>query len=354
MAIARLLKQVIPLSLTAAFWDLLGKVSPLPEGSLKGKPWFALIKPAHLIDGFPMKLLKRPLKKQRPYPRVHIKVEDGRFQIMGLNQWYSYWRDPYHMLLTVPWTALIALIWLFYIGTNALFALAYLVGGDCIANAQPGSFMDAFFFSVQTIASIGYGAMYPKTLYANTIVTIESMTGLLGIAVLTGLAFARFSRPTARVIFSKVAVIRAYDGVPTLMFRTGNKRRNQILEAQLQVYLMRDEVTVEGESMRRFYDLPLVRSRTPSFTLSWTAMHPIDEHSPLYGVTEAMLKTQQVTIVASLSGLDETVMQVIHARHIYAAQDLLWNNKFVDIFHDTSEGHRYLDYNYFHNVIPLE
>ena len=301
-----------------------------------------------------MKLFSRPLKKRRLYPRVHIKVEDGRFQIAGLNQWYSYWRDPYHMLLTIPWAAFVALIWLSYIGTNAIFAIAYLVGGDCIANARPSSFTDAFFFSVQTLASIGYGAMYPKTFYSNTIVTIEAMTGLIGIALLTGLAFARFSRPTARVIFSKVAVITAYDGVPTLMFRTGNKRRNQILEAQLQVYLMRNEVSVEGESMRRFHDLQLVRSRTPSFTLSWTIMHPIDENSPLYGVTEEMLKAQQVTIVASLSGLDETVMQVIHARHIYAAQDVLWNNKFVDIFHDTSEGHRYLDYNYFHNVIPLE
>lgn len=301
-----------------------------------------------------MKLLNKRLKKQRPYPRIHIKVEDGRFQIAGLNQWYSYWRDPYHMLLTVPWSAFVALIWLSYAGTNAIFAIAYLAGGDCIANAQPGSFIDAFFFSVQTLASIGYGAMYPKTLYSNTIVTIEAMTGLIGIALLTGLAFARFSRPTARVVFSKVAVITAYDGVPTLMFRTGNKRRNQILEAQLQVYLMRNEVSAEGQSMRRFHDLQLTRSRTPSFTLSWTIMHPIDENSPLYGVTNEMLKTQQVTIVASLSGLDETVMQVIHARHIYAAQDVLWNNRFVDIFHDTEDGHRYLDYNCFHNVVPLE
>ncbi len=123
--------------------------------------------------------------------------------------------------------------------TNALFALAYLAGEDCIANARPGSFLDAFFFSVQTLASIGYGAMFPKTTYANVVVTIEAMMGLVGIAVLTGLAFARFSRPTARVIFSRVAVIAPHNDVPTLMFRAANKRRNQILEAQLRVYLMR-------------------------------------------------------------------------------------------------------------------
>jgi inward rectifier potassium channel len=242
-----------------------------------------------------------------------------------------------------------------YLVVNALFALAYLVGGDNIANAQPGSFLDAFFFSVQTVASIGYGAMYPKTLYANIIVAIEAIVGLMGIAVMTGLSFARFSRPTARVLFSQVAVVAPHEGIPTLTFRTANQRRNQILEAQLRVYLLRDEMTAEGQHIRRIHDLKLLRHQTPNFALTWQAMHPIDRHSPLYGLTAESLKQTTTMLVISLSGLDETVAQTVHARHIYHASDILWNHRFVDVIsHSGSDGHRYVDYNYFHDVVMLE
>ncbi|MBD2505220.1 ion channel [Anabaena azotica] len=295
--------------------------------------------------------LKR-LAKKRPQ-RVHIKIQNGKFEIIGMGAWYSYWRDPYHLLLTIPWTGFLLIVWVSYILINIIFALAYWLGGDCIANARPGSFLDLFFFSVQTLASIGYGAMYPKTLYANIIVTIEAMTGIVGIALMTGLAFARFSRPSARVIFSRVAVITPYNGVPTLMFRTANQRRNLILEAQMRVYLMRDEITAEGEFIRRLHDLKLLRNQTPSFTLSWLALHPIDESSPLYGMSAESLVQTNTNIVISVSGIDETVAQVVHARHQYIARDILWNNRFVDIFHHTSDGHRYIDYKYFHDVEPL-
>lgn len=300
--------------------------------------------------------LKKPIKpkRQRLSPRIHIKVQNGQFEILGMGAWYSYWRDPYHLLLTIPWSGFIILICSFYIAINTLFALLYLVGGDCVANAEPGSFLDLFFFSVQTLASIGYGAMYPKTTYANIIVTIEAMIGLVGIAVMTGLAFARFSRPTARVIFSRVAVITSHEGVPTLMFRTANQRRNFILEAHMRVYLMRDEVTAEGTFIRRFHDLKLVRNQTPSFSLSWLLMHPIDEFSPLYGMTAELLLKTNTTIVISLSGIDETVSQVVHSRHIYAADEIIWNSRFVDIFHHTNDGHRYIDYQHFHDVLPLD
>lgn len=293
-------------------------------------------------------------KPRRPLSSVRILIRDGRFHIMGIGAWYSYWRDPYHLLLTIPWHGFLALTGLAYVAINTLFALAYLAGGDCIANAKHGSFADAFFFSVQTLASIGYGAMYPRTTYANVVVTLEALIGLLAISMNAGLAFARFTRPTARVIFSRVAVIAPYDGVPTLMFRTANQRRNQILEAQMRVYLMRDEVSAEGQKMRRFYDLNLLRSQTPSFTLTWTVMHAIDEGSPLYGETADSLSRMQATIVISLSGIDETVAQTIHARHSYSPLDIVWNRRFVDIFSNTADGHRYIDYTHFHHVQPLE
>ncbi|MBD2386867.1 ion channel [Cylindrospermum sp. FACHB-282] len=299
---------------------------------------------------------KRLLRKQRvrPLSRVHIKIHNGQLEIMGMGAWYSYWRDPYHLLLTLPWSGFLCLICIFYVTINAVFALAYWVGGDCIANARPGSFLDAFFFSVQTLASIGYGAMYPKTTYANIIVTIEAMIGVMGIAMLTGLAFARFSRPTARVIFSRVTLITVYEGMPTLTFRTANQRRNMILEAQMRLYLMRDEVTAEGQFMRRIYDLKLLRNQTPSFTLSWSVMHVIDQSSPLYGMTPESLIQTNTMLIASVSGIDETVSQVVHARHSYGADEILWNHQFVDIMHQTPDGHRYVDYQYFHDVLPLE
>jgi inward rectifier potassium channel len=300
--------------------------------------------------------LQKLFRKHDPHrlQRVYIKIKDGRFNIVGLGAWYSYWRDPYHLLLTIPWTGFLLLIGVAYLVINTLFALAYLAGGDCVANARPGNFLDVFFFSVQTLASIGYGAMYPKTVYANAIVTIEAIAGLMGIAVMTGLAFARFSRPTARVVFSRVAVITPHNGEPTFMFRTANQRRNQILEAQMRVYMMQDEVTAEGHKIRRIYDLKLRRSLSPSFTLSWSAMHTIDEFSPLYGMTTESLVQTNTSVVVSLSGIDETVAQVVHARHTYGASDILWNYEFVNIIHDTDDGHRYIDYQYFHDVLPLD
>lgn len=287
-------------------------------------------------------------------PKVHIKIENGHFRIDGNNSWKSYLSDPYHLMLTIPWRGFLLLIILGYVLTNTLFALAYLVDPGGLQNGRPGSFEDAFFFSVQTLATIGYGAIYPKSLYANILVTIEAMSSLIGIAIMTGLAFARFSKATAKVVFSRVAVIAPHEGIPTLMFRSANSRKNQILEAQLQVYLMRDEITAEGHFIRRFHNVKLLRHKTPSFGLSWTAMHPIDEHSPFYGATEESLSQTRAMLAVSLTGIDETVYQMIYARHTFAAQEILWNYRFVDIFHPTADGHRYIDYAHFHDVEALE
>ncbi|MEP0916084.1 ion channel [Leptolyngbya sp. DQ-M1] len=291
--------------------------------------------------------------RHRRSRRINIHIEDGRFQVVGMNAWYSYWRDPYHLVLTVPWQGFISIISATYIGINVVFALLYLLGGDCIANATPGSFWDHFFFSVQTFASIGYGAMYPKTFYALSVMTLEAIAGLFAIAILTGLSFARFSRPTARVAFSQVATIAPHDGIPMLCFRAANQRRNQILEAQMRVYLLRDEVTLEGNYIRRIHDLALVRSQTPTFALTWLVMHPIDENSPLYGMTPESLVKTHCMIQVMLSGLDETVSQVLNDRHIYVPQEILWNHRFIDLVHRTPEGHRFIDYKTFHDTEPI-
>ncbi len=294
----------------------------------------------------------RIARRVRRASRVRIVNQDGKFQIQGLNRWYHYWRDPYHLMLALPWWGFFLAIAAGYILLNAGFAFLYLLGGDCLTGARAGSFEDAFFFSVQTFASIGYGVISPKTPYANLIVTLEAIMSLLGIALVTGLAFSRFTLPTARVMFSQHILIASHNGVPTLSFRTANQRRNQILEAEAQLFLTRDEVTLEGNPIRRFYTLDLARSRTPSFALSWNIMHPIDERSPLYGLTqEDLLKTQSQFII-SVRGIDETVNYNLHARHIYSAYDVLWDHDFADIIHVDQQGDRYIDYTHFHRVKP--
>jgi inward rectifier potassium channel len=279
---------------------------------------------------------------------------DGRLEIEGLGTWHSYWRDPYHLLLTIPWFGFFGIVAVGYIFINAVFASLYLLQPDGIANARSGSFEDAFFFSVQTLASIGYGVMSPKTTYASILVTLQAIISLLLIAVVTGLAFARFAKPTARVIFSHVSVVAPHNGVPTLMLRAANQRRNYILEAQAKIYFICDEVTQEGKDFRRIYDLKLSREISPSFNLPWTIMHPIDADSPLLGITPERWQRIRPQIIVSLNGLDETVAYNIHARHMYGGQDVLWNYQFADILSTFANGDGCVDLMDFHTIMPVE
>lgn len=262
--------------------------------------------------------------------------------------------DLYHHSLTLPWLFFLAGLSGVYLGLNLLFALLYLLGDGAIANARPGKFSDAFFFSVETISTIGYGQMSPGTLYGNLVMTFEAMVGLMLIAVAAGLVFARFSRPTARVMFSKVAVVAPFNGVPTLSIRLANQRRNQILEAQASLTLVRDESTPEGEWIRRFYDLQLIRQRSPIFAMTFSVMHAIDNGSPLLNATASSLAAESAEIVVTVTGLDETLSQPVHARTSYLAHEVLWDHRFVDVFIDTQDGRLAIDYRQFHDVEPIK
>ncbi len=293
--------------------------------------------------------------KLRRQPRtVRIEHQNGKFIIHGMGKWYHQWRDPYHLLLTIPWIGFVVIVSIAYLLINTLFAWAYLAGGDCLEGARAGSFNDAFFFSVQTLASIGYGAIHPKTFYANSIVTAEAIASLLLVAMVTGLAFARFSRPTAKLLFSQFVLLGTHDRQPTLMFRVANQRHNYILEAAAQVYLIVDEITAEGESMRRIHELKLIRQRTPSLVLTWTIMHQIDRDSPLYGLTMADLQRQRANISVLVSGVDETVAYAISARHVYDTAEILADHKFEDIIVQSANGDRFFDYSLFHQVRQIE
>jgi inward rectifier potassium channel len=285
---------------------------------------------------------------------LRIINREGRFELEGLGRWYHHWRDPYHLMLTLPWPGFAALICGGYLLLNTGFALLYLLGGDCLNGATAGSFGDAFFFSVQTFASIGYGAITPKTPYANLIVTAEAIASLLTMAMVTGLAFSRFSKPTARVMFSNAAVITRHNGIPTLILRAANQRRNQILEAQIKLYLSRDETTLEGHGIRRVYDLKLVRNVNPTFVLSWSVMHPIHDDSPLYGLSRDDWAAARATIVVTLSGLDETVADTIYARRTYGLPEILWNHRFQDVIETTTDGERIINYRHFHTTIAQD
>ncbi len=195
--------------------------------------------------------------------------------------------------------------------------------------------------------------MWPATRYANLLMTAEVLIGALMIALLTGLAFARFSRPTARVLFSRVAVIGPVNGRPTLSLRIANERRNQVVQAEVGLALVRDEVTAEGHFLRRFYDLKLARSRTPVFALSFTVMHPIDRDSPLHGATPQTLAAAQAELVVTLTGIDGTLSQPIHARTSYSCKEILFDRRFADIFAATPDGRRVIDYTRFHDTLPL-
>lgn len=263
-------------------------------------------------------------------------------------------QDFYHWLLVISWTKFLWLISSLFIFINVIFALAYLATGDGIANAKIGSFSDAFFFSVQTISTIGYGAMYPQTVSAQIIVTTEVLVGLLSLTTATGLVFARFAKPKARVLFSKIAVICPFNGVPTLMFRVANQRDNRIIEARIQVSILKSEISPEGHHLRRLYDLQLLRSQSPSFGLTWLVMHPIDENSPFYGETAESLAESDTQLLVILTGIDETFSQTIYARYTYHARDILSSRRFVDILHKAINGKYIIDYSRFHDVISLD
>jgi inward rectifier potassium channel len=197
--------------------------------------------------------------------------------------------------------------------------------------------MEAFFFSVHTLGAIGYGALYPSTLFTDLVVTLESFVGLILIALITGSTFSRFSKSTARIQFSEAVTVHDYDGVPTLMFRVANERRKTILEARIQAYLAINERTVEGHRMRRLHSLTLNRERSPLFLLTWTLMHPIDQHSPLHGRTPRDLAASGAEIVVSFSGIDETLERPIHAHHNFPVSQVLFGQGFVDMMQEEDD-----------------
>jgi inward rectifier potassium channel len=286
----------------------------------------------------------------KPVPRyINPTARPRRAVVKGQDR--SRWTDVYHAVLTAPW-------WAFFLGLLALFELLnlffaalYAMDPNGISNSR-GSFWNDYLFSVQTVAPIN-SELAARSTYVHIVETFEAFFGILYMAAAAGVMFARFSRPYARVLFSKVAVIAPFDGVPTLMFRAANQRGNQIFDASVSVSLARQATTLEGVTMRRFEELKVQRSRSPLFALSWTIMHVIDEKSPLYGATLDQLYDMQFELLILLSGTDDTLADVIYARHSYTPDEILMDHRFVDVISITPNGRRLVDLNHFHETEPL-
>jgi inward rectifier potassium channel len=241
---------------------------------------------------------------------------------------------------------------LVFVALNVVFALLYSLGDQPIANITGERYLDLFYFSIETLATVGYGDMHPQTDYGHFIATVEIFTGMCFLAVLTGLVFARFSRPRARFVFATHAVVTVHEGRPTLMIRTANARHNTISRATARLWLIRAERTQEGDQLRRFYDLKLERSEHPMFVLSWMLFHYIDKDSPLHGVTESELAEADALFVLNVGGLDDSSAQQLYARHIYASRDVRWHHRYVDITSISPQGRFLLDYRKFNDTIP--
>lgn len=289
-----------------------------------------------------------PERKSIRLPRINEPI--GAIRVIGQDS--SPHEDLYHSLLSASWRGFFAAIGVVYLLANAFFAGLYLLVPGSIQGARPGVFEDAFFFSVQTMATIGYGGMVPANRYANALVTFEALVGMISMALVTGISFARFARPTARVLFCEKLVISQRNGAPHLMARMANWRNNHVVEAEVRLIVLFTETTREGETMRRQVDLPLVRSRTSFFRLTFVVMHPIVEGSPFFGEGALeRLKACDAQILVTLTGLDETLSQTIHARHAYPIEAVIPDARFADVISVGEGGIRTLDYTNFHEVI---
>lgn len=285
--------------------------------------------------------------------KAALRVRIGGRQVVVRGIARAVFQDLYHYLMTVSWPQLFGVIAGFFLVFDFLFGWLYYFEPHCIANLNPPGFAGAFFFSVETLATVGYGDMHPQTLYGHSIAMVEMFVGLMMLALVTGIMFARFSRPRARFLFARVAVIRPIDGRRTLVFRAANARQNVVQEASAKLRMLRDEVTVEGLQLRRIRDLALVREQQPAFFVGWTLMHVIDETSPLYGQTEDSLRRSGASFILSVSGTDETTGHTLIARHEYPCTAIFWNKAFQDVLNLGDDEVLQVDYTKFHDLEEL-
>ena len=291
--------------------------------------------------------------------RRRLLNRDGSFNVSleGLNPLTSL--GVYQWLLRISWPEFLLFICLYYVAVNALFAGAYLLCGADALQTSTGQFANqplyrAFFFSIDTFATIGYGNIYPVGVPANALVSVEALLSIVSIALVTGVIFARFSRPSARIIYSRNAVVAPYRGRTALEFRIANARSSQLIDVQVQAILTKVEPTPNGSTVRRFYELALERQRVVFFPLSWTVVHPIDANSPMWGLGHQDLLAAEAELLVLLIATDETISATVHSRSSYQADEIVWGAKFANMFlRSESEGIIGMNLDRIHEIEPF-
>jgi len=283
-------------------------------------------------------------------PKERIVRLGGREIVVAEGAHLSFWADISHRCMTASWPAFIAGAALVFVAFNAVFAVFYWIGDQPISNVPGAAYIDYLYFSIETLSTAGYGDMHPQTHYGHFIATVELFTGIFSMSLMTGLIFARFSRPNARLLFANNPVISNHEGMPTLMVRFANERHNIIGNANARLWMFRNIQTAEGQPIRRFYELALLRNESPALALSWTLFHVLDEESPLYGMTAEDFDAADISLVVVVSGYDVVAAQTVHARKSYEHPEIRFGHRYADVLSRTEDGRVTIDYGRFHDT----
>jgi len=288
------------------------------------------------------------LKQRLSRSRV---IAFGNREIVTEGLRLSFWADISHRCMTASWPAFIAGAVSIFVVFNAAFGLLYWFGDQPVSNVTHSDYLDYLYFSIETLSTAGYGDMHPQTHYGHFISAVELFTGIFSMSVMTGLVFSRFARPSARLLFVNNPVVSNYEGKPTLKVRLANERHNIIGNATARVWLLKNITTVEGYSVRRFYELPLLKNEHPALALSWTLYHVLDESSELFNLDADRLKAAGVALVVVVSGYDVVAAQTIHGRKSYDHTDIRFGQRYADILENLDDGRIRIDYSKFHDTV---
>ena len=286
------------------------------------------------------------LKERMSRARVVRRFGDREIIAEGLR--LNFWADISHRCMTASWPSFIIGAATVFVVFNAVFAVFYWIGDHPVSNVAGNDFLDYLYFSIETLSTAGYGDMHPQTHYGHFVATVELFTGIFSMSLMTGLIFARFSRPSARLLFANYPVISNHEGRPTLMIRFANERHNIIGNATARLWLLKNVTSVEGEFTRRFTELALVRNEHPALALTWTLYHTVDSTSPLYNLDADDLKAANVALVVVVSGYDIVAAQTIHARMSYDYTHIRFGQRYADILENFDDGRIRIDYSKFH------
>jgi inward rectifier potassium channel len=278
-------------------------------------------------------------------------VRFGDREIIAEGLRLNFWADISHRCMTASWPAFIGGAALVFVAFNAVFALLYWLGDQPVSNVPGGAYIDYLYFSIETLSTAGYGDMHPQTHYGHFVATVELFTGIFSMSLMTGLIFARFARPNARLLFAENPVVSNYEGKPTLMVRLVNERHNIIGNANAKLWLLRNVVSEEGHTQRRFYELPLLRNEHPALALSWTLYHVLDEKSPLYGLDAEAIRAIKASLVVVVTGYDVLAAQTVHARRSYDHTDIRFGRHYANILDDLDDGRVRINYARFHETL---